>query len=182
MTELTARMPWVERLQLPVDCQGFMSHTPLKAIYRMANNPPVGLDAYRCKKHAYWKFTSVSNRRGPRILCWAHLWSEMRGTIEDWTRLKKWMRAHRDPVASIDMTAFNREQADIEICILAYGTVKGSREFYMPRGEMATDAFDRELDEAWNRLTPNQQAAILDGRFSMKVGTWTDAMTGKVLP
>jgi hypothetical protein len=71
----------------------------------------------------------------------------------------------------VNMDAYNREQADLEICILAFGTVRGSREFFLPRGEMACDAFDQAVEEAWERLTPNQQAAIMDGRFSITVPT-----------
>jgi len=71
----------------------------------------------------------------------------------------------------VSVEAYEREQADLEICVMAFGTVRGSREFFMPGGDMACDAFDQAVDEAWDRLTPNQQAAVLDGRFSITVPT-----------
>jgi hypothetical protein len=179
MTELTARMPWVDRLVLPVDCEGFMSHTPLKAVYKMGNKPPIGRDKYRCKAKAYWR---LKLRKSARDLCWQHLWSEMYAEPANQERLDRWVRAHVGNTIHLDMKAYNQSRRDLEICILAVGKVKGSREMMMPSGEMATDAFEDIFEEAWNRLTPGQQAAVMDGRFSLTVPTWHDAVTGEIVP
>jgi hypothetical protein len=86
----------------------------------------------------------------------------------------------------IDFSVVKRQRQDIEMCVLAFGHVEGSREFFMPSGDMATDAFERELAAAWNRLTPKQQDAILLGQFHMRVPTFrevrADGDKGKVLP
>lgn len=80
MTELMARLPWVTRLDEAVPCEGFMSHTPLKAVYRMGNRPPVG--GWHCKKTAQWQFTAQPES-GARdgTYCWPHLLS--RGLYRD---------------------------------------------------------------------------------------------------
>ena len=59
----------------------------------------------------------------------------------------------------------------IKLCVLAFGRVEGSRSFFLPSGEHAQDAFDREVDAAWKKLSPKQQKAVLDGRFKIKVPT-----------
>jgi hypothetical protein len=76
MTELAARLPWVTRLDEAVPCEGLMSHTPLKAVYRMSGHAPVGLDQYRCKNRARWQFTAQPDS-GARdgTYCWPHLLS-----------------------------------------------------------------------------------------------------------
>jgi hypothetical protein len=73
-TELVARLPWVTRLARPAQCTAIKAHTPLKALYRMGGKPPVGLDRYRCKQPAYWRFRSLKKsmaRDGD--YCWSHL-------------------------------------------------------------------------------------------------------------
>lgn len=70
-----------------------MSKTPLKAIFRMGNKPPVGLDNYKCKKIAHWKFRALKRSQGrDGIYCWPHLLS--RGIYADdleRERLRKWL-------------------------------------------------------------------------------------------
>jgi hypothetical protein len=68
-----------------------------------------------------------------------------------------------------------QQSRDIEICVFALGRVYGSREAFMPHGEMATDAFDMELDAAWDRLTPRQQLAVISGAFTLFVPKMYDA-------
>jgi hypothetical protein len=84
MTELIARLPWVTRLDETDVCDGFMSHTPLKAVFPMGNRLPAGLDGYRCKKTARWQFTALPDS-GARdgTYCWPHLLS--RGLHADLT-------------------------------------------------------------------------------------------------
>lgn len=65
----------------------------------------------------------------------------------------------------LDLTGYHQSQADIELCCIALGFTTGSRSFYMPQGDMASDDFDRMEEEAWERLTPGQQKAILNGQF-----------------
>ena len=78
----------------------------------------------------------------------------------------------------VDFSPAYQSRRDLEICILAFGDVRGSRSFYLPRGDMASDAFDREVNAAWERLTRKQQVAIVTGQFTLNVGTWIDALTG----
>jgi hypothetical protein len=82
----------------------------------------------------------------------------------------------------VSLKAYNQEQADIFICIIAMGYVipEAARGFYLPGGDMAIDKFDYEVDKAFERLTPGQQAAIMDGRFrivsnmiEVTPGIWT---------
>lgn len=74
MTGRVARLPWVTRMTEPVPCEGFMSHTPLKALYQMGGKPPVGLDRYRCRNVARWHFRALPDS-GARDgdYCWPHL-------------------------------------------------------------------------------------------------------------
>lgn len=100
MTELAARLPWVTRLDEAVPCTGFMSHTPLKAVYRMGGKPPVG--GYHCKKTARWQFTAIPDS-GARdgTYCWPHLLS--RGLHADLTETWRTQRG-LDKLRAFDTT------------------------------------------------------------------------------
>ena len=74
MTELVARLPWVTRLGEATLCDGFMSHTPLKAVYRMGNRPPVG--GHHCKNPALWCYQAPPESGAQDgTYCWPHLLS-----------------------------------------------------------------------------------------------------------
>lgn len=104
LTELMARLPWVTRLDEAVPCTGFMSHTPLKAVYRMGNRPPVG--GYHCKKTARWQFTALPDS-GARdgTYCWPHLLS--RGLHADLTETCRTQRG-LDKLRAFDTTMGQR--------------------------------------------------------------------------
>ena len=76
----------------------------------------------------------------------------------------------------IDFAPVRQQEADIFICALAFGRVYGSRSMALPSGDMAQDAFDQMLDEAWDRLTPKQQAAVLGGGFRVTVPTYREVL------
>jgi hypothetical protein len=75
----------------------------------------------------------------------------------------------------IDFSPSYQAERDLEICLLAFGKVSGSRNFWLPQGEMACDAFDDEVAEAWNRLTPGQQNAVIKGQFTLRTPRAFDA-------
>lgn len=71
----------------------------------------------------------------------------------------------------IDFSPAFQQERDIELLCLAFGHVAAdetTKEFMLPHGEMACDMFDREVDEAFERLTPRQQTAMLNGQFQLK--------------
>jgi hypothetical protein len=76
-----------------------MAHTPLKAIYRMGNKPPVGIDKYRCKNRAHWKFRALKKSQArDGVYCWAHLLSRgIYGDDVEYQRLKTWIAKHQEP-------------------------------------------------------------------------------------
>jgi hypothetical protein len=73
-------------------------------------------------------------------------------------------------VIRIDFSPAFQSRNDILTCILAFGTVipPEAREFWLPQGEMAQEAFAEEVEQAWARLTPGQAAAVMDGRFKLR--------------
>lgn len=95
-TELAKTMPWVTYLPEGVPCTGFMGHTPLKAIYRMGDKPPVGLDNYTCKNVAHWQFKALEDSMAKSgDYCWPHLIS--RGLFvfgAETERTEKWIKEH----------------------------------------------------------------------------------------
>jgi hypothetical protein len=150
--ELALRMPGVKRLVLPRRaCQG-----------RVARHHR------RCNGHASWRVPTLN---GHADFCWAHLVGYLHKERENSPRLDAWLKAHLGKTIRVNMDSYNQTQADIEICILAFGKVEGSRDFFLPSGDMARDAFDELVDEAWNRLTVGQQESILTGRTSLRVPT-----------
>lgn len=96
MTDFAERLPWVTRLDEPTDCIGFKAGTPLKAIYRWGpnrQNPPIGLEAYRCKNPAYWHFEALLPKHNDEFTadtgnyCWSHLLSRgLYGTYSEFQR------------------------------------------------------------------------------------------------
>jgi hypothetical protein len=72
--QLAAQLRWVTRLDQAQQCEGFLARTPLKALYAMGGKPPVGLDNYRCKLPAYWRFTALKKSHArDGVYCWLHL-------------------------------------------------------------------------------------------------------------
>lgn len=108
--ELVAMHPAVTGLKRPHECTGFMANTPLKAIYEMGGKPPVGLDNYKCKNRAYWKFKNL--KRGWKqgrvdYYCWSHLmhrgyWGDMDETARterflNRPEIKQWIQDRTNP-------------------------------------------------------------------------------------
>lgn len=68
------QVPWVRHHDMPAPCSAITSRTPLKALWSMHGSPPVGLDKYRCKNPAHWRFRALKRsfaRDGD--YCWMHL-------------------------------------------------------------------------------------------------------------
>jgi hypothetical protein len=99
MTDLAARLPWVTRLSESAPCGGLLSHTPLKAVYRMGGRPPAGLDAYRCKNPARWQFQALpSSAARDGIYCWPHLISRcLYGDVAEQARAEQGLAELREP-------------------------------------------------------------------------------------
>lgn len=71
-TDLVARLPWVTRLEVTQDCDGYRyAHMPLKAI----RDPEVRA-RYKCKSRARWQFRALKRGVTPArdgTYCWSHL-------------------------------------------------------------------------------------------------------------
>jgi hypothetical protein len=87
--------PGVRRLKAAAPCEGWKSGTPLKAIFNWGpgrSNPPVGLDNYRCKSPAWWRFTHLHST-GHKHYCWSHLiHCGLYGSREEGARTMRWMK------------------------------------------------------------------------------------------
>lgn len=92
--ETAEAIPWVRRLRRPRECGGFMSHTPLKAVFgtleQRAARP-------RCRNRAWWHFTALRRswaRSGD--YCWSHLVSRgLYGDALEEARTERWLERHR---------------------------------------------------------------------------------------
>lgn len=93
---IARKVPWVRYLRKTVPCTGFMARTPLKAVYAMGGKPPVGLDNYRCKQPARWKFTALQRSyASDGTYCWSHLLSRgFYGDMAECDRLNRWLERH----------------------------------------------------------------------------------------
>lgn len=109
-TELIARVPWVERLDLPVTCDQYRwSAMPLKAVYR----PKLGLkEKYRCKNHAYWKLTGLDSgspinkfdslhmgKSG--VYCYSHFVNQAFIPDLEWARWQAWCEENSELIERI---------------------------------------------------------------------------------
>ncbi len=93
--EIICQVPWITYHDLPTTCTAITSRTPLKAIYSMHGKPPIGLDNYRCKKPAHWRFRALKRsftRDGD--LCWTHLMQSVFGDMAEDERFSRWF--HRN--------------------------------------------------------------------------------------
>lgn len=72
-------LPYVKRLELYVQCDGY------RPMSMKARRDPVMKEWYRCKQHAYWKFTALKNSRYSKsgIYCMSHLFVNGIGCGED---------------------------------------------------------------------------------------------------
>jgi len=92
--------PGVRRLKVSRCCEGWKSGTPLKAIYSWGpgrSNPPVGLERYRCKNRAWWRFTPLKRKAwgftAPQNYCWSHLiHNGVYGDMDEEARTVRWMK------------------------------------------------------------------------------------------
>jgi hypothetical protein len=96
----TETHPGVTRLKTPHPCEGWKSGTPSKAIYNWGpgrQNPPIGLDNYRCKNPAYWRFVPLKRKwtgeTEPRRYCWSHLLhGGLYGDMDEEARTERWLK------------------------------------------------------------------------------------------
>jgi hypothetical protein len=72
----------------------------------------------------------------------------------------------------IDFTPCAEREADLRLLCLAFGHTDDpiTAQLMLPHGQMAQDAFEQAVDAAFERLTPKQQAALLQGVFQLKLG------------
>jgi hypothetical protein len=73
----------------------------------------------------------------------------------------------------IDFRPAFQHERDITLLCMAFGHTDDpiTNAIMLPRGEHAQDMFDEEVNAAFERLTPNQQAAVLRGQFQLRTGT-----------
>lgn len=92
--------PGVTHLKTRHQCQGWKSGTPARAIYSWGpggQNPPIGLDDYRCKNPAYWRFVPLKRKWNgetqPRHYCWSHLiYNGVYGDMDEDARTRRWLK------------------------------------------------------------------------------------------
>lgn len=98
---LAATHPGVTKLKTAHQCEGFKAGTPMRAIYNWGpgrQNPPVGLDNYRCKNPAYWRFVPLKRNRipkdtTPKHFCRSHLLSRgIYGDMDEEARTNRWLK------------------------------------------------------------------------------------------
>lgn len=98
--EFVATHPGVKRLKMSVPCDGVKwSQVPLRALYNWGpgrQNAPTGLDPYRCKKLAWWRFTALKRRRREsENFCWTHLMhAGLYADMDEEARTKRWLKRH----------------------------------------------------------------------------------------
>jgi hypothetical protein len=75
--DFVARLPWVTRLEVTQDCDGYRwAHMPGKAL-----RDPAVMATYKCRNRARWRFRGLApSQRNPfpaqgGTYCWPHLWS-----------------------------------------------------------------------------------------------------------
>jgi hypothetical protein len=135
LTELIARMPGVKRLEKSTVCwHSVMTYiSPWEEVH------------YRfCLARARWEYDQ-------HTWCWQHLWLMLKAE----PFAQRWILIRLGPHTHIDMTEFNQAQADMDIVFCSL-TGQG------PAAEMASDWFDHEVDEAYERLTPRQRALVMN--------------------
>ena len=93
--EILKQIPWVKHLKTPQPCDGIKWRiVPLKAIYNHGPGkslPPIGLDNYRCKNPAKWKFKSLPKSNGKDgTYCYIHLYRELHDDTTEYNRLVRW--------------------------------------------------------------------------------------------
>jgi hypothetical protein len=94
------RVPWVRYLVVARKCDGLRWNAiPMKALHSWGpgrRNPPTGVEPYRCKNPARWRFLSLSRSTAPDgTYCWSHLLSMgvYACPIEE-SRIQKWIARH----------------------------------------------------------------------------------------
>lgn len=108
-TELIVRVPWVERLDVPVTCDQYRwSAMPMKAVHN-----PVLKEKYRCKVGARWKFTGLKLKSKKDvwhehvlvgksgIYCYSHFVNEAFIPEREWERWQKWCDENRELIERI---------------------------------------------------------------------------------
>jgi hypothetical protein len=95
------RIPWLEYLIEGQPCEGIRwSAVPGKALRPWGPgriHPATGLDPYRCKKTAHWKFTALPEQGGmpaatSGVYCWSHLHSAgLQGSMDEADRFHEWL-------------------------------------------------------------------------------------------
>lgn len=69
---------------------------PLKAIYehgpRDARRPPTGVEPYRCRNVAHWRFVALRGRDAGTTgnYCMTHLYSQLHDTTREDRRYREW--------------------------------------------------------------------------------------------
>lgn len=107
---LAESLPWVTRLRRPVPCEGFMAHTPLRAVFgtdeQRAARP-------RCKNLARWRFRALRRSCAEDgAFCWSHLMSRgLYGDMDEIVRTERWL-AHNPH------TCLRFPEVDDGVCLL----------------------------------------------------------------
>lgn len=98
-TDTVARLPWVTHLSKSQPCDGLRYNAmPGKATRRWGPggiNPPTGVDKYRCKNPAHWRFRALKTSMATSgVYCWSHLWSCGLMEMAENDRMMRWLERH----------------------------------------------------------------------------------------
>lgn len=95
-------LPFVKRLRVAQPCDGLRwSIMPLKALYTHGPGrslPPTGVEKYKCKNVAYWKFTALKKSNAhDGVYCMSHLFAAGIGhDMDEQNRLDRWWQKYNE--------------------------------------------------------------------------------------
>lgn len=117
-TALLKRVPWITYLDKAKSCDGVRwNKVPLKAIYPMNGKPAEGIEKWRCKAPARWKFTALRKkdsggmRSTSGTFCRVHLHQQATYYSElERERMNRWFEEVGADLLHEDMIERNRDE------------------------------------------------------------------------